>query len=177
MELKIKYINLLRFEWSSVSEGSQLCPSWCPCVPSSRHRRTLWLYPGQVGEELDVWGDCVHLCKWHGSTGALQKKTHSIAGNANSSRVPSVPQALQTWSISSEQAEKPRVAHTAQTCCDRLIPADTKFSVLSGQDSGSQGHYSGTSDVERFLFLWNILPWFLSIWMHFNESPWLFINS
>lgn len=49
---------------------------------------------------------------------------------------------------------------TAQTCVTESHQKTPKFSMLTSRGSGSQSRYSGAANVERFLFLLNILPFF-----------------
>lgn len=117
---RINYINLLRFEGSSISGQNQFCTSWCPRVSSSWHQRI----PRDVAEEFDLWSCWVHLCNDMEVAGALRKGTHLLLETLTFQERPIHPshRSAQTQRVSSEWAEKRSknlsIRTTAQIWCD-----------------------------------------------------------
>lgn len=57
---------------------------------------------------------------------------------------------------------------TAQTCVTESHQQTQKFSMLTSRRRGSQSRFLGAANVERFLFLLNILPCFFFFFKHLD---------
>lgn len=158
---KIKYINLLRFGWSSVSERISFVHHGAHvfAAVSSGELCVDGYLPGLI---ISVNGMEV--------TGALQERTCSVDRNTNRSsdpiRLPGPPDPRDFLQVSWE----PVCGWYCTDLCDRESHTSRPKTSPCSQVPREwfPEPLSGAAIVERFLFLLNILPWFFFFFKHLD---------
>lgn len=168
---RVKYINLLRFEGGSVSGQNWFGTSWCPCSQQLALEDCAVSYP--KGYWRGIWfvkllcASMYMTWKWL----VLYWKGLTCLETLILQELPSVLHVLQTQRICSEWAEKQSKGLTAQTWCDCHI---CRYRILFAHRSRKWFPKPFFGNLQWWKIPFpkkNILPWFLSIWMHFKWKP------
>lgn len=179
---KIKYINLLRFGWSSVSERISFVHHGAHvfAAVSSGELCVVGYLPGLIGSLISEITVCIAVNGME-VTGALQERTRSVDRNTNRSsdpiRLPGPPDPQDFLRVSWEAV----CGWYCTDLCDRESHTSRPKNSPCPQVPREwfPEPQSGAANVERFLFLLNISPWFffLSTWMHFKWKPLVIYKS
>lgn len=178
---KIKYINLLRFEWSSVSErisfvhhGAHVSAAVGPgelCV--------VGYIPGLIRGLISKITLCFSVNDME-VTGALQERTHTVDRNTNRSsdpiRLPGPPDPRDFLRVSWEAMH----GWYRTDLCDRVTPADPKILHAHKSRKWFPEPLFGSCQCGEIPFpikYFALIFFFLSIWMHFKWKPLVIYKS
>lgn len=171
---KIKYINLLRFGWSSVSERISFVHHGAHVFAQSAPENCVWLVgylPGLIGSLISEITVCIAVNGME-VTGALQERTRSVDRNTNCSsdpiRLPGPPDPRDFLRVSWEAV----CGWYCTDLCDREShtsrPKNSPCPQVPRKWFPEPLFGSCQCGAERFLFLLNILPWFFFFFKHLD---------